>query len=68
LAKMLVDRFSNKELDLSEYSDGYTKELEKLVDAKAKGKPIAVTAEPEQKVKPDLLEALKASMQIKKSK
>jgi DNA end-binding protein Ku len=68
LAKMLVDRFSSKELDLSEYSDGYTKELEKLIDAKAKGKPIVVTAEPEQKVKPDLLEALKASMQIKKSK
>jgi DNA end-binding protein Ku len=68
LAKMLVDKFSSKELDLSEYSDTYTKELEKLIDAKATGRPIVAIAESKQKVKPDLLEALKASMQIKKSK
>ncbi|HEY7108966.1 MAG TPA: Ku protein [Nitrososphaeraceae archaeon] len=68
LARMLVDKFSSKELDLSEYTDTYTKELEKLIDAKAKGKPIISREEPVQKVKPDLLEALKASMQIKKSK
>jgi DNA end-binding protein Ku len=68
LAKMLVDKFSSRELDLSEYSDSYAKELEKLIDAKAKGKPLVTKAEPEQKARPDLLEALKASMQIKKSK
>lgn len=68
LAKMLVDKFSSKELDLSEYTDSYTKELERLIDAKARGKPIVAKEEPVQKVKPDLLEALKASMQIKKSK
>ena len=67
LAKMLVDKFSSKELDLSEYTDSYT-ELERLIDAKAKGKPLISREEPEQMVKPDLLEALKASKQIKKTK
>lgn len=57
-----------RELDLSEYTDSYTKELERLIDAKAKGRPLVSREEPVQKVKPDLLEALKASMQIKKSK
>lgn len=68
LAKMLVDKFSSKELDLSEYSDTYAKELEKLIEAKSKGKPFITKPEPKQKAKPDLLEALKASMQVSKSK
>jgi DNA end-binding protein Ku len=68
LAKMLVDKFSSKELDLSEYSDTYAKELERLIEAKSKGKPIVAKTEPKQKVTPDLLEALKASMQVKKSR
>lgn len=68
LAKMLEDKFSSKELDLREYTDTYTRELEKLIDTKAKGKPIVSRDEPVQKVKHDLLEALKASVQIKKTK
>jgi len=68
LAKMLVDKFSSKDLDLSEYSDKYASELEKLIEAKRKGKPLVLKAEPKQKTTPDLLEALKASMQVKKSK
>ena len=68
LAKMLVDKFSSKRLDLSEYSDTYAQELKKLIEAKSKGKPIVSKPEPKQKVKPDLLEALKASMQVKRTK
>ena len=68
LAKMLVDKFSSKQLDLSDYSDSYAQELEKLIEAKRKGKSIIAKHEPKQKVKPDLLDALKASIQVKKSK
>ena len=68
LAKMLVDKFSSKHLDLSDYSDTYAQELEKLIEAKAKGKPIIFRTEPKQKATPDLLDALKASIEVKKSK
>ena len=63
---MLVDKFSSKHLDLSDYSDTYAQELEKLIEAKAKGKPIIVRSEPQQKATPDLLDALKASIEVKK--
>ena len=65
LAKMLVDKFSSKHLDLSDYSDTYSQELEKIIEAKSKGKAIITKSEPKQKVAPDLLEALKASVQVK---
>jgi DNA end-binding protein Ku len=68
LAKMLVEKFSSKELDLSDYHDTYTAELEKMLEAKRKGKPIVSKPEPKQKATPDLLEALKASMRTKKSR
>jgi DNA end-binding protein Ku len=62
LAKTLVEKFTNKKLDLSTYKDTYTIELRKLIDAKINGKQIK--AKPEIKVKesPDLLAALKASI------
>jgi DNA end-binding protein Ku len=68
LAKTLVDKFTSKALDLSDYSDTYAKEIKRLIDAKSKGKTIVVKPEPKQKIAPDLLEALKASMQVKKTK
>jgi DNA end-binding protein Ku len=69
LAKELVERFSSKGLDLSEYSDTYSRELGRLVEAKSKGKPLPVVNEPKEKPQPrDLLEALKASIQLKKPK
>ena len=69
LAKTLVEKMSNNALDLTEYSDSYSKELRRLVEAKIKGKPIVAKHEPEPKETPtDLLEALKASMHVKKSK
>jgi DNA end-binding protein Ku len=63
LGKLLVDNLSSEHLDLSKYSDAYTKELEKLIDSKAKGKPIS--EKPIEKVEKtqDLVAALKASLQ-----
>ena len=65
LGKLLVDNLSSEHLDLSKYSDAYTKELEKLIDSKVKGKP--VSEKPVEKVKEtqDLVAALKASLQQK---
>ena len=48
LGKLLVENLSSDELDLSQYSDTYAKELEKLIESKVKGR--MVVAEP-QKVK-----------------
>ena len=64
LGKLLVENLSSDELDLSQYSDTYAKELEKLIESKVKGR--MVVAEP-QKVKreetKDLVAALRASLQ-----
>jgi DNA end-binding protein Ku len=67
LGKLLVDNLSSEYLDLSKYSDVYTKELEKLIDSKARGKPIA--EKPIEKVEKtqDLVTALKASLQKTKN-
>ena len=65
LGKLLVENLSSEHLDLSKYSDAYTKELEKLIDSKVKGKPVSV--KPVEKVQEtqDLVAALKASLQQK---
>lgn len=68
LGKLLVENLSSEHLDVSKYSDAYTKELEKLIESKVKGKTIVekpVEKIPETK---DLVEALKASLQRTKSK
>ena len=62
LANLLVEKYSRKDLDLSQYSDTYTKELQRLIDAKSKGKPLLVKSESKKKSPPDLLKALKASI------
>ncbi len=66
LGQPLVQKYSNKEFDIGEYSDNYVKELEKLIDAKRKGKTFVSSAPREKAVSKDLLEALKASVEIKK--
>ncbi|MGB6593963.1 MAG: Ku protein [Candidatus Nitrosopolaris sp.] len=68
LGKLLVENLSNEHFDISQYSDAYSKELEKLIDSKVKGK--TVIAKPVEKVKEDttdLLAALKASLQKTKT-
>jgi DNA end-binding protein Ku len=65
LGKLLVENLSSEHLDLSKYSDAYTKELEKLIDSEIKGKP--VPEKPVEKVQEteDHVAALKASLQQK---
>ncbi|NAL78889.1 hypothetical protein DYY65_11725, partial [Nitrososphaera sp. AFS] len=56
---------SSEHLDLSKYSDTYTKELEKLIDSKVKGKPIVEKPMEKMQETQDLVAALKASLQQK---
>jgi DNA end-binding protein Ku len=62
LGKMLVEQLTSKEFDVSEYSDNYTDQLEKMINAKAQGKVHVVTEEAPEVGTKDLLEALKASV------
>ncbi|HMH10400.1 MAG TPA: Ku protein [Candidatus Nitrosopolaris rasttigaisensis] len=66
LGKMLVENLSSEHFDLSQYSDAYAKELEKLIDSKAKGKPIVAKPEKVKEQTKDLVAALKASLQKSK--
>jgi DNA end-binding protein Ku len=66
LGKILVQKYRNKEFDISQYSDTYVQELKKLIDAKMKGKTFVSTAPKEKGPTKDLLEALKASIETKK--
>lgn len=64
LGQLLVENLTSKDFDISRYHDEYTDELEKLINAKAKGKVRVirqVTKEPQQKQ--DLIAALKASLE-----
>ena len=48
---------------MSKYSDSYTKELKKMIEAKSKGKTYAKPVVKEKEVAKDLVAALKASLQ-----
>lgn len=72
LGKTLVENLSSKEFDISQYSDEYTKQLEKIISAKVTGKQtVKVTADGkqggggEEEMNKNLLEALKASLKQK---
>jgi DNA end-binding protein Ku len=66
LGKALVDNLTNEKFDPGQYSDTYAKELEKLIEAKSKGQQITIKEEEkEPEETPDILEALKASLQVK---
>ena len=66
LGKTLVDNLTNEQFDIGKYSDTYSKELEKLIEAKSKGQKVTI-GEEEEKAEDttNLLEALKASNSIK---
>ncbi|MBV9178608.1 MAG: Ku protein [Nitrososphaeraceae archaeon] len=71
LGKTLVENLSNKEFDISQYSDEYTKQLEKVINAKATGKETVsntLSKNQDEDVSKNLLEALKASLQQKTTK
>ena len=64
LGHMLVENLTTKDFDISRYHDEYTEELEKLINAKARGKVSIVrqvTKEPQETQ--DLIAALKASLE-----
>jgi DNA end-binding protein Ku len=66
LGKTLVENLTAEEFDPGQYSYTYTKELEKLIEAKSRGEKITVKEEekkPEETT--DLLRALKASISMK---
>src|SRR5215208_3912698 len=62
LGKILVEQLGSERFDISNYSDAYTKELEKLIQAKSQGKMHIVKEEGPKETTKDLLEALKASV------
>ena len=66
LGKILVQKYRSKEFDIGDYSDTYVKELEKLIEAKSKGKKFVSSTPKEARPTKDLLEALKASIETKK--
>jgi DNA end-binding protein Ku len=66
LGKTLVENLTTEKFDPGQYPDTYAKELEKLIEAQCKGQEIVpklVEEEPEETT--DIIEALKASLQIK---
>jgi DNA end-binding protein Ku len=66
LGKTLVENLTTEKFDLGQYSDSYVKELEKLIQSKAKGQKVIINEqEAEPKETTDILEALKASLKVK---
>jgi DNA end-binding protein Ku len=68
LGKTLVENLTSKQFDISQYSDEYTKQLEKMINAKATGKQTVaniLSKNEDEDVSKNLLEALKASLQQK---
>jgi DNA end-binding protein Ku len=70
LGKTLVDNLTSKEFDISQYSDTYAKELEKLIETKSKGQKVSIETESEEEEEAGdttkgLLEALKATLKVK---
>jgi DNA end-binding protein Ku len=66
LGKTLVENLTAEEFDPSQYSDTYAKELEKLIEAKARGEKITIEKDEERpEDTTDLLKALKASISMK---
>src|SRR5918912_4045596 len=66
LGKTLVENLTTEKFDPGQYSDTYAKELEKLIEAKSKGREIVPKQEEEEPEETtDIIEALKASLQVK---
>jgi non-homologous end joining protein Ku len=61
----LVENLTTEKFDPGQYSDTYAKEIEKLIEAKSKGQKVVAKEEEEPEETTDILEALKASLQIK---
>ncbi len=65
MAEQLIDRFSGS-FRPEKYKDTYTEALKKVVKAKQRGKEVEVAPEREEPEVPDLMEALRASLETSK--
>ena len=65
MAQTLVDRFTSK-FDHSKYEDQYRKRLLKIVKQKQKGEEVHAPVREKEKATPDLLDALRASVEAAK--
>jgi DNA end-binding protein Ku len=65
MAEQLIDRFSGR-FRPEKYKDTYTDALKKIVRAKQRGREVEVAPEREEAEVPDLLEALRASLETSK--
>ena len=65
MAQTLIDRFTSR-FDHSKYEDKYRKRLLKIVKQKSRGEEIHAPARDKQEAQPDLLEALRASVDAAK--
>jgi DNA end-binding protein Ku len=65
MAEQLIDRFSGR-FRPEKYKDTYTEALKKIVRAKQRGKQVEVAPEREEPEVPDLMEALRASLETSK--
>jgi DNA end-binding protein Ku len=68
LAKALIEKLTEEELDLSKFKDEYTEALKKLIRAKAEGKEFMMEEERPVEAAKSLMEALKASVEQAKKK
>jgi len=66
MALALIEQFSSR-WQPRKYKDTYTAALKKIVNAKLKGKEVHVAPEPEADDVPDLMEALRLSLQQRKT-
>ena len=66
LGETLVENLTTERFDLGQYSDSYAKELQKLIEAKAKGQKVIIDEQEEEpKETMDILGTLKASLNVK---
>lgn len=62
MAVELIDRFTSS-FDIGKYRDEYREALLEVIERKRKGKTVEAAEEPEPEEMPDLMEALKASLE-----
>jgi DNA end-binding protein Ku len=65
LARELIDRFSGS-FDPSRYEDTYQQRLLEVIEQKRSGKEVRAAPEPEREEPPDLMDALRASLESAK--
>lgn len=68
LARMLIQKLSGEEFDIKKFKDRYTEALKELIKAKAKGEKFEVKEKKKVGEAKELMEALKASVEMVKKK